>query len=206
MRGPPSSWLDEAICESRSGSASGAMRWFSMKTAPLLSIEQVRTLFEERASLLQDYDTGATGRFGRHLLGALLVLDHPFGIGPLQFSSFFPEDPHNSFLLSFTAGGWLGGCVFIALVLLTLRIGWKQVFMPTPWQGTAIAIYAFFVGEVAESYFIDVQHWRHFYLIIGAIWGLAIAARLRYRSRLLVRPQDPLTRPQRQQPCLGIFR
>jgi hypothetical protein len=145
--------------------------------AALLSLDQVASLFEERASLLQDYDAGHTGRFGRHILGALMVLDHPFGIGPLQFSKYLSEDPHNSFLLSFTAGGWLGGFSLLALVLITLGIGLRQVFMRTPWQSTTIAVYAVFVGEVAESYFIDVQHWRHYYLIIGVIWGLVLAAR-----------------------------
>jgi len=143
----------------------------------LLSLDQVTNLFEERASLIQSYDAGHTGRFGRHVLGALMVLDHPLGIGPLQFSKYLSEDPHNSFLLSFTAGGWLGGCSFLALVLVTLWIGLRPVFIRTPWQATTIAIYAFFVGEVGESYFIDVQHWRHYYLIMGVIWGVVQAAR-----------------------------
>ena len=29
-----------------------------------------------------------------------------------------------------------------------------------------------FAAEVGESYIIDVQHWRHFYLLIGVVWGL----------------------------------
>jgi hypothetical protein len=141
----------------------------------LLSLDQVSNLFAERASLLQDYDAGHTGRFGRHILGALMVLDYPFGIGPLQFSRYLSEDPHNSFLLSFTAGGWIGGFSFLALVLVTLWIGLRQVFIRTPWQGITIAVYAVFVGAVGESYFIDVQHWRHYYLIVGVIWGLVLA-------------------------------
>ena len=75
----------------------------------ILSLPQVNGLFEERASLVQSYDSGRFGRFGRHILGAQLALDQPFGIGPLQFSKYFPEDPHNSFLDSFMAGGWLSG-------------------------------------------------------------------------------------------------
>lgn len=143
----------------------------------LLSLDQVYNLFEERVSLLQNYDAGHTGRFGRHILGALMVLDYPFGIGPLQFAKYLSEDPHNSFLLSFTAGGWLGGASFLALVLVTLWIGLRHVFIRAPWQATLIAVYAVFVGEVGESYFIDVQHWRHYYLIIGVVWGLVLAMR-----------------------------
>ena len=120
---------------------------------------------------------GHLGRFGRHILGALLAFDHPLGIGPLQFSKYFPEDPHNSFLDAFMAGGWLGGFTFFALVLVTLAIGLRHVFARTPWQATYIGCYAAFVGEVGESYIIDVQHWRHYYLIMGMVWGLLIAGR-----------------------------
>ena len=68
---------------------------------------RVADLFRQRAALEQDYDVGQLGRFGRHVLGALLALDKPFGIGPLQFSHYFPEDTHNSYLNAFMSGGWL---------------------------------------------------------------------------------------------------
>ncbi len=85
--------------------------------AALLSIERVANLFKERASLEQSYDVGHLGRFGRHILGAELALDRPFGIGPLQFHKLFPEDPHNTYLNAFMSGGWLSGVVYLALVL-----------------------------------------------------------------------------------------
>ena len=141
----------------------------------LLSLDQVADLFKERAALVQDYDAGHTGRFGRHVLGALIVLDHPMGIGPLQFSKYLPEDPHNSFLDAFVAGGWLGGFAFLLLVVLTLWVGLRQVFIRTPWQPLAITAYAALVGEIGESYIIDVQHWRHYYLIFGLVWALVLA-------------------------------
>jgi hypothetical protein len=141
----------------------------------LLSLEQVADLFKERAALIQDYDAGHGGRFGRHILGALMIFDHPLGVGPLQFAKYLPEDPHNSFLNAFMAGGWLGGCAFLTLVLVTLSAGLRQVFVRTPWQATYIAAYAAFVGEVGESYVIDVTHWRHYYLIMGTVWGLMVA-------------------------------
>jgi O-antigen ligase/polysaccharide polymerase Wzy-like membrane protein len=141
----------------------------------LLSLDQVADLFKERASLVQDYDAGHGGRFGRHILGALMIFDHPIGIGPLQFSKYLPEDPHNSFLNAFMAGGWLGGGTYLALILVMLLLGLRHVFVTRPWQGTYIAAYAAFVGEVGESYVIDVQHWRHYYLIMGIVWGLMVA-------------------------------
>jgi len=143
----------------------------------LLSISGVDALFKERASLVQNYDSGHLGRFGRHILGALMMLDHPLGVGPLQFGKYFPEDPHNSFLDSFVAGGWLGGFTFIALVAVTLAIGFRHIFARTPWQQTYIACYTAFIGQVGESYIIDVQHWRHYYLIMGMVWGLMVAGK-----------------------------
>jgi hypothetical protein len=148
----------------------------------VLSLPQVSGLFEERASLVQSYDAGRFGRFGRHILGAQLALDQPFGIGPLQFSKYFPEDPHNSFLDSFMAGGWISGAAYLALTLVTLTIGLRYVFARTPWRAAHIALYATFVAEVGESYIIDVQHWRHYFLIMGVLWGLVIAAAARRKA------------------------
>jgi hypothetical protein len=146
--------------------------------AALLSIDAVADLFKERASLVKNYDTGHLGRFNRHLLGGMMVFDYPLGVGPLQFSRYFPEDPHNSFLDAFMAGGWLGGFTFLALVLVTVVSGFRHVFARTPWQSTYIAVYAAFLGEVGESYIIDVQHWRHYYMIMGIVWGMIVAGRV----------------------------
>ena len=143
--------------------------------AALLSIDAVAELFKDRASLVKSYDTGHLGRFNRHLLGGLMIFDYPLGVGPLQFSRYFPEDPHNSFLDAFMAGGWLGGFTFLALVLVTVVRGFRHVFARTPWRTTYIAVYAAFLGEVGESYIIDVQHWRHYYMIMGMVWGMIVA-------------------------------
>ena len=145
--------------------------------AAILSIGSVGSMFSERAELVQGYDAGPQGRFGRYLPGFLLMLDNPIGIGPLQFTNYFPEDPHNSFLDAFVAGGWLGGIVHFTLMVLTLGIGLRHIFVRTPWQRTYIAIYATFAAEVGESIIIDVQHWRHFYLLIGLVWGLVAVGR-----------------------------
>src|ERR1700744_5291560 len=49
----------------------------------LLSIDSIADMFKQRASFDQSYDEGRFGRFGRHILGAQMALDLPFGIGPL---------------------------------------------------------------------------------------------------------------------------
>ena len=62
-----------------------------MLIAVLLSFDQIAEMFRQRASFDQSYDEGRFGRFGRHVLGAEMALDLPFGIGPLQFHNYFPR-------------------------------------------------------------------------------------------------------------------
>lgn len=149
--------------------------------AVILSIDKVAELMKERATLNQSYDAGPMGRFGRHALGWQLALDRPLGIGPLQFSSFFPEDAHNVYLNSFMAGGWLSGLTYPVLVAMTAWIGFATCLVRTPWQPAAIALFATFIGLAVEGKIIDTEHWRHFWALVGMIWGLALATRLARR-------------------------
>ncbi|MGA8820001.1 MAG: O-antigen ligase domain-containing protein, partial [Xanthobacteraceae bacterium] len=43
------------------------------------------------------------------------------------------------------------------------------------WQYYLLAAYAAFVGEVAEGFVVDTDHWRHFFLLLGLVWGLTVA-------------------------------
>lgn len=151
--------------------------------AVLLSFSQIDTIFKERASFNQPYDSGRFGRFGRHLLGAAMALDYPTGIGPLQFRRFFPEDTHNSFLNAFMSGGWISGILYPALVFVTAGYGLRNLFVRTPWQRTQIAIVSVMIVTLLESFIIDTDHWRHYFMLIGLTWSLAIASsRVRLRS------------------------
>src|SRR5947209_10160738 len=153
----------------------------ALMLAALLSLERVADLFKERASLEQSYDVGHLGRFGRHILGAQIALDQPLGIGPLQFHKIFPEDPHNTYLNSFLSGGWLSGVVYLTMTLTTLALGFRYVFIATPWRPTYLAVYAAFVGTAGESVLIDSDHWRHYFLLLGVIWGLMAVPRFSAR-------------------------
>jgi len=147
-----------------------------MLVTVLLSVDSISELFKQRASLDQSYDEGRFGRFGRHILGADMALDLPFGIGPLQFHRYFPEDTHNSYLNAFMSGGWLAGVCYAALVFVTVIIGFRHVFVRVPWQQTYLAIFAAFLGTVGEAFIIDTDHWRHFWMMMGAMWGMFAAA------------------------------
>jgi len=144
----------------------------------LLSFDSIADMFKQRASFDQSYDEGRFGRFGRHILGADMALDLPFGIGPLQFHNYFPEDTHNSYLNAFMSGGWLSGICYPTLVFTTVVLGFRYLFVRVPWQRTYIAVFSAFLGTVGESFIIDTDHWRHFFLMLGTMWGMFAAARV----------------------------
>ncbi len=152
-----------------------------MLIAVLLSFDQIGEMFRQRASFDQSYDEGRFGRFGRHILGADMALDLPFGIGPLQFHNYFPEDTHNSYLNAFMSGGWIAGVCYPALVFVTVILGFRHVFVTVPWQRAYLAVFAAFLGTVGESFIIDTDHWRHFWMMLGAMWGMFAAAQ-RYKA------------------------
>jgi hypothetical protein len=144
--------------------------------AVLLSFDSIADMFRQRASFDQSYDEGRFGRFGRHILGADMALDLPFGIGPLQFHKYFPEDTHNSYLNAFMSGGWISGICYSALVFLTVILGFRYLFVRVPWQRAYLAIFSAFLGTVGEAFIIDTDHWRHFWMMIGAMWAMVAAA------------------------------
>jgi hypothetical protein len=158
----------------RSAIALGVMA--VMLVAVLASFDSIGEMFRQRASFDQSYDEGRFGRFGRHILGADMALDLPFGIGPLQFHKYFPEDTHNSYLNAFMSGGWIAGICYPALVFVTVILGFRHVFAPVPWQRAYLAIFAAFLGTVGESFIIDTDHWRHFWMMLGTMWGMFVAA------------------------------
>jgi O-Antigen ligase len=144
--------------------------------AVLLSFDSTADMFKQRASFDQSYDEGRFGRFGRHILGADMALDLPFGIGPLQFHNYFPEDTHNSYLNAFMSGGWLAGLCYPTLITVTVVMGFRHLLKPVPWQRIYLAVFAAFLGTVGEAFIIDTDHWRHFWMMLGTMWGMFAAA------------------------------
>jgi len=150
--------------------------------ALLLSFSSLSAMFTERVNLTNYYDQGEAGRFGNQLRGFLTIFDYPNGTGPRQFKIMFGNDPHNTYLAAFYAYGWGGGIAYAVLVALTLWIGLKGALVKTPWQAGLIAIYGTYVGDALESFIIDTDHWRHYFLLMGGVWGFAVAS-LRAKAR-----------------------
>lgn len=85
------------------------------------TIPEVAELMGERASLEQSYDVGPEGRFGGQAKAVELIATHPLGIGALEFGRLYHnEDVHEVYLSMFLNAGWLGGTLYLALVLLTV--------------------------------------------------------------------------------------
>lgn len=141
----------------------------------LLSIPSIGGFFFERAQLLQSYDVGQGGRFVLQELALQAILDFPGGLGPEEFARIHTLQPHNVYLNVFMVSGWAGGVSYILLLLTTLWVGLRTIFIRSPWQTYMIVTYATFVGEIAEGFIIDTDHWRHFFLLLGMVWGLAAA-------------------------------
>jgi O-antigen ligase len=146
--------------------------------AAMLSIPEVADLFATRSSLEQSYDTGETGRFGRQAYALELALTHPMGLGPLQFRELrVIEDVHNTYVTVLLAYGWLGGLAYFALVAATLRRAIKYLGVPSPNRRLLIPLTAVLVALLIEAAIIDTDHWRHFFLVVGLIWGVTAGYR-----------------------------
>lgn len=140
------------------------------------SIPQVAELLGERASFDQSYDQGPEGRFGGQQKAVGVILTHPLGIGAAVFhDQYHHEDVHEVYLSMFLNAGWIGGLSYIALVLITIWLGFRQVLRDRGGSGLSAVLAAAFVGVVLEGFVIDSDHWRHFFVIMGMIWGLALA-------------------------------
>jgi hypothetical protein len=151
----------------------------------LISIPSVHDMFLERAKAIQPYDVGPGGRFWEQRQALGVILEHPNGLGPFEFFRQYGTQQHDVYMQAFLVYGWIGGAAYFSLVLVTLGIGLRAALVPTPWQAYLIAAYAAFVGEAMEGFIVDTDHWRHFFLILGLVWGLTAASinlRRRYRA------------------------
>ncbi|KQP31188.1 polymerase [Methylobacterium sp. Leaf104] len=145
----------------------------------LLSIGDTAEMFSKRAAVTQDYDTGETGRFGNQMRGLGMLVDEPLGMGPLRWRLIFALEPHNTFIGSFANGGWLAGVTFIGLVLTTSVVGFRLMRRDTPYRRHAQIVFPALLMFFLQAFQIDIEKWRHVYMMLGMIWGLE-AARLRW--------------------------
>lgn len=144
----------------------------------VLATTDVGSFLIERAKVTQDYDEGVTGRFGNQMRSIPMLLERFWGFGPLRFRLIFDLEPHNSFIGAFANDGWIGGCLWIVIVVSTCVVGFRLMVKASPVRPLAqVVVPAAFVFFM-QGFQIDIDHWRQLFLCIGAIWGLE-AARLK---------------------------
>jgi hypothetical protein len=153
----------------------GAAVVVALVVTALISIDSVRDLFFVRAKAIQPYDIGPGGRFWEQRLALGQILEHPNGLGPFEFSRLFGTQQHDVYMQGFLVYGWLGGTAYLTLILVTLAVGLRAAIIATPWQTYLIAAFAAFLGEAFEGFIVDTDHWRHFFLLLGLVWGLTAA-------------------------------
>ncbi len=148
----------------------------------LLSMESTRDLFLQRASVTQEYDEGATGRFGNQLRSLPMLVERFWGFGPLRFRTIFDLEPHNSYIGAFANDGWLGGFLFILIVSVTSFIGLTLMFRSSPYQRQAQVFVPTLLAFFFQAFQIDIDHWRHVLMMLGVVWGLE-AARQKWEAQ-----------------------
>lgn len=161
----------------------------------LSSIGTVGQMIIER-SQLQDYDINADNRsrFQLEIDSFHEMFNHPLGMGPWGFAHATNWVSHDTFLGTMLNHGWLGGAAYLTLIILSLWVGFRALWVRTPWQSLLVASYSAFVALVFEGVWGDTDHWRAFYIALGVVWGLVAATQktvwqdLRNRAAPLVKP------------------
>jgi O-antigen ligase len=154
----------------------------------------IRAFFFKRAEVEQSYDEGPNGRFGNQERSIPMLLALPNGMGPLRFRLTFGLEPHNSYINAFASNGWLGGFAFISLAVSTFFVGFRLCLTRHPWIRQAQVLFAATFVFFLQGLQIDIDHWRMFYVSLGAVWGLE-AARRRWLARRHCLPAEVADSP-----------
>lgn len=161
--------------------------------AASLQSDQVSRLMTSRVALTQSYDEGVEGRFGGQEKAINLILENPAGIGARDFTRFYHhEEVHNVYLSMMLNSGWFGGLVYLMICAGTLMLAFDHAMLRTKTQPLFLVVMAALAGNIAEGVLIDSDHWRHFYLLMGLVWGLMAGDRRELRAARIVRDVRPI--------------
>lgn len=141
-----------------------------------LQFSSVSSLLAERATMSQTHDIGPEGRFGGQLKALTLIMKSPMGIGSLEFRPrYHHEEPHNVWLAMFMNAGWPGGLLYLLLSIGTAIYGFRYIAQPAPDHEIFIVFYAGYIGTLMGGLVVDTDHWRHFFILLGVLWGCMLA-------------------------------
>lgn len=159
----------------------------------ILSIDSVRELFLQRTQAPgEEYDDP---RFLNQIRSLPMLLERPLGFGPLRFRLWFDLEPHSSYVNAFASYGWFGGFMFFLLVGATTFVGFRLALLRGPFQNSALVVWPALMMMLLQGFQIDIDHWRHVYLMLGMLWGME-AARMRWtQTQRVTLPRDASARP-----------
>lgn len=185
--------------------AAGALIGSAILIVGLASTDRVQEMLDKRLKVVQYYDMGKGGRLTNQLEIVKSIAVKPLGIGPGQSEQdyFFDMAPHNLYLHVLIESGWIGGFAFFAFAALTLARGWRFLHKASNVDGIHIASYACVAGVLAQSFFVDSTHWRHFFLLIAMVWGPLLAWEARLAQKQAGAHQASMLR---RAPAAGIAR
>lgn len=141
----------------------------------LLESSSIAEMFTVRAQLTQSYDVGGRGRFDGQLTALNWILANPFGVGQGEFGRFWGEQSHNVYISQFLFSGWVGGFGYLAVLVLTFIRASIFISYNLATRPYLMVLLASFCGLIFQGFLVDTDHWRHFYFVIAAIWGLTCA-------------------------------
>lgn len=96
---------------------------------------------------------------------------HFFGFGPGQTEILRPLSTHSTFVRAAFEQGFLGLAMLTLVLLSTLicaiRLARNTVEVNGVGTGALLGIW---LGQIANSFFIDTLHWRHLWVFAALIW------------------------------------
>lgn len=151
----------------------GALLAGALVLFAVLSIGSVHQLFLARFQAPgEEY---RDPRFLNQLHALPMLLSRPNGFGPLRFRLWFYLDPHSSYVNAFASYGWFGGFTFLTIIGTTMFVGFRLALTRSPFQRLALVVWPALMVLLLQGFQIDIDHWRHVYLMLGMVWGMEAA-------------------------------
>lgn len=126
-------------------------------------------LAERNPVMSYDYD-----RFSIQQAIASEILVHPIAIGHGQTELRFNYASHNLYLRVLIENAWLGGIVFVSLLLVCVVGALKKVLIAEERneRSNYAMLVASLIAALVNSLFIDSPRWRHLLLLLGMAIGV----------------------------------
>lgn len=167
-----------------------------------LSVDGLAEKLADRSTVAEPYDLGYGGRYSRYALSFGFMLDHPLGMGLLEWDRYFEEPIHNILLSSFVNYGWAAGTAFTLLLMFTVAIS-RSNYAATR-NPVALAAMVGWIAVTSCAFLHEAERWRHLWLFAGLVWGLNVrnfatlapAAERTRSSRPAPRSYHPLPEPE----------